>query len=107
MNELLAYFKINNTADLIWVVLGLVAQLIFSLRFIIQWLVSEKEKRSVIPTAFWWISIVGSIMLLAYGIHRHDPIIILGQALGIVVYGRNLMLLYQGQKAEIPTEVKS
>lgn len=106
MNELLAYFKITSTTDLIWLALGLIAQLIFSLRFIIQWLVSEKEKRSVIPTAFWWISIVGSVMLLAYGIHRRDPIIILGQALGMVVYGRNLMLLYQGQKTDMPPKAQ-
>ncbi|MBB4007645.1 lipid-A-disaccharide synthase N-terminal domain-containing protein [Allorhizobium taibaishanense] len=107
MNDLLAYFKIHDTADLIWLGLGVVAQLMFSLRFIIQWLVSEKQKRSVIPAAFWWFSVIGGIMLLAYGIHRGEPIIMLGQGLGIVVYIRNLMLLHQGRKTDLPSETKS
>ena len=107
MNDLLAYFKIHDTADLIWLGLGVVAQLMFSLRFIIQWLVSEKQKRSVIPAAFWWFSVIGGIMLLAYGIPRGEPIIMLGQGLGIVVYIRNLMLLHQGRKTDLPSETKS
>ncbi|ACM36275.1 MULTISPECIES: lipid-A-disaccharide synthase N-terminal domain-containing protein [Rhizobium/Agrobacterium group] len=107
MNDLLAYFKIHDTADLIWLGLGVLAQLMFSLRFIIQWLVSEKQKRSVIPAAFWWFSVIGGIMLLAYGIHRGEPIIMLGQGLGIIVYIRNLMLLHQGRKTDLPSESKS
>ncbi|HBF30692.1 lipid-A-disaccharide synthase N-terminal domain-containing protein [Rhizobium sp.] len=102
MSDILAYLKINSWGDFLWLVLGLVAQLLFSLRFIIQWLVSEKQKRSVIPSAFWWFSVFGGILLLAYGIHRGEPIIILGQAMGIVVYIRNLMLVYQGEKTELP-----
>ncbi|MBB4954219.1 lipid-A-disaccharide synthase-like uncharacterized protein [Agrobacterium vitis] len=104
MNDILAYLNINSFGDFMWLALGLVAQLMFSLRFIIQWLVSEKEKRSVIPAAFWWFSVIGGIMLLAYGIHRGEPVIILGQALGIVVYIRNLMLLHQGRKTDLPSE---
>ncbi|KAA3519371.1 lipid A biosynthesis protein [Agrobacterium vitis] len=107
MNDLLAYFKIHDTNDLIWLALGVIAQLMFSLRFIIQWLVSEKQKRSVIPAAFWWFSVIGGIMLLAYGIHRGEPIIMLGQGLGIIVYIRNLMLLHQGRKTDLPSESKS
>ncbi|NBB50151.1 lipid A biosynthesis protein [Rhizobium sp. CRIBSB] len=106
MNDLLAYFKIESMADLLWLGLGLVAQLMFSLRFIIQWFVSEKEKRSVIPTAFWWFSLVGGTLLLTYGIHRGEPVIILGQALGIVVYARNLMLLHQGRRTDLPVQAE-
>jgi len=107
MNELLAYFKIDSMTDLLWLGLGLVAQLMFSLRFIIQWLVSEKEKKSVIPTAFWWFSLFGGTMLLAYGIHRGEPVIILGQALGIVVYARNLMLVHHGRRSDLPVQAES
>lgn len=107
MSDLLAYFKIHSTSDLVWLGLGVIAQLMFSLRFIIQWLVSEKAKRSVMPTAFWWFSLIGGLMLLAYGVHRGEPIIILGQGLGIIVYIRNLMLVHQGRKTDLPTERES
>lgn len=107
MSELLAYFKIDSLTDLLWLGLGLVAQLMFSLRFIIQWLASEKEKRSVIPTAFWWFSLFGGVLLLAYGIHRGEPVIILGQSLGIVVYARNLMLLHHDRRADLAVQAES
>lgn len=75
-----------------WVILGFVAQLIFTARFIVQWIASEMKKRSTIPKAFWYLSIVGSILLLIYAIHRKDPVFILGQAMGSFIYVRNLML---------------
>jgi lipid-A-disaccharide synthase-like uncharacterized protein len=76
-----------------WLVVGFVGQALFSMRFILQWLKSEREGRSVIPLAFWYFSLAGSLVLLAYAIHRADPVFILGQAGGIVIYLRNLYLI--------------
>jgi lipid-A-disaccharide synthase-like uncharacterized protein len=78
-----------------WVILGIVAQLMFTGRFLVQWIASEKEGRSVIPIAFWFFSIAGGLMLLAYAIYRRDPVFILGQAFGVFVYVRNLYLIMQ------------
>lgn len=87
------WLRVHDTADIVWLGIGLVAQLSFSARFLIQWISSEKEGRSVIPVAFWWLSLVGGLLLLAYGIQRGEPVIILGQMFGIVVYIRNLWLI--------------
>lgn len=77
----------------LWIVIGFVGQGLFSARFIIQWLYSEKVKRSVVPVAFWYFSLAGGIVLTAYAIHRMDPVFAVGQAAGLVVYFRNLMLI--------------
>lgn len=90
----LEFFKVDTRAELIWVIVGLGAQLLFSMRFIIQWIASEKQRRSVVPELFWWFSITGGLTLLAYAIHRQDPVFILGQSLGVVIYLRNLWLIY-------------
>src|SRR5713226_4344192 len=76
-----------------WVILGIVAQLMFTGRFLVQWIASEKEGRSVVPIAFWFFSIAGGLLLLAYAIYRRDPVFILGQAFGVFVYVRNLYLI--------------
>lgn len=81
------------TTEQIWIVIGLCGQFMFFCRFFVQWLVSEKQKKSVIPMAFWYFSIVGSITLLAYSIHRMDPVFILGQSMGLFIYFRNLILI--------------
>jgi lipid-A-disaccharide synthase-like uncharacterized protein len=83
-----------------WIGIGLFAQLMFSARFIVQWLASEKAKRSIIPIHFWYLSLAGGSMLLAYAIYRRDPVFILGQAGGLVIYIRNLYLIFREQKAE-------
>jgi len=83
------------TSEQIWIAIGLMGQLLFSWRFILQWIVSEKNKRSVIPIGFWYLSIGGSLILLSYAIHRADPVFILGQSGGLIIYLRNLMLLYR------------
>lgn len=75
-----------------WYVLGFLGQLFFSSRFIVQWIASEFAKRPVLPRSFWYLSLVGGVALLAYAIHRHDPVFALGQGAGLVVYFRNLML---------------
>ena len=73
---------------------GLTAQLMFSARFLIQWISSERERKSVVPVAFWWFSLLGGMLLLTYGFHRGEPVIILGQTFGLVVYTRNLWLIH-------------
>ena len=76
-----------------WILLGFFAQGLFSARFLVQWIASERRRKSVVPTAFWYLSLAGSALLLAYAIHQRDPVFILGQSFGSVVYLRNLMLL--------------
>jgi len=78
-----------------WVALGFAGQVAFSSRFLVQWLASERSRRSVVPVAFWWLSILGAAFLLAYSIYRVDPVFILGQSFGFIVYARNLILLHR------------
>jgi lipid-A-disaccharide synthase-like uncharacterized protein len=80
-----------------WLIIGFIAQVLFFMRFLIQWVVSEKKGESVIPIQFWYLSIAGSLMLLAYSIWRKDPVFILGQCMGSVIYVRNLSLIYRKQ----------
>jgi len=85
-----------------WLILGFVAQGFFTARFIVQWLASEREGRSVIPLAFWYFSLLGSGGLLAYAIWRQDPVIVLGQAFNAFIYLRNLALLRRAETAASP-----
>ena len=78
-----------------WVILGLVAQALFFGRFFIQWIASERKGESTVPVAFWFFSILGGGLLLLYAIHQRDIVFILGQAGGLVIYARNLALIYQ------------
>lgn len=78
-----------------WIVLGLVAQGMFFGRFFVQWIVSEYKGESTVPVAFWFFSVAGGALLLVYAIHRKDPVFILGQSGGLVIYLRNLMLIYK------------
>ncbi|CAN5162191.1 MAG: lipid-A-disaccharide synthase N-terminal domain-containing protein [Gemmatimonadetes bacterium] len=76
-----------------WIAIGLIGQTFFFSRFLVQWLASERAGRSVVPRAFWYLSIAGGAILLAYALWRRDPVFILGQSVGIFVYVRNLVLL--------------
>jgi lipid-A-disaccharide synthase-like uncharacterized protein len=76
-----------------WVVLGFAAQALFTMRFVVQWIASERARKSVIPVAFWFFSIGGGTLLLAYALYRRDPVFIAGQALGLVVYFRNVYFI--------------
>ncbi|QOY62063.1 lipid-A-disaccharide synthase N-terminal domain-containing protein [Lysobacter sp. H21R4] len=80
-----------------WLVVGFVGQALFASRFIVQWLASERAQRSVVPTAFWYLSLGGSTVLLAYAIHRADPVFIVGQSTGLFIYLRNLHLIRRGK----------
>jgi len=81
-----------------WLILGFLGQALFSMRFLIQWIYSEKHKKSIIPKAFWYFSLAGGITLFSYAILRQDPVFIAGQGLGLFVYIRNLMFIKQEQK---------
>lgn len=82
----------------VWLVIGFTGQALFTARFLVQWLVSEKKRDSVVPEAFWWLSLLGGLTLLSYASYRQDPVIILGQAMGLVVYVRNLMLVGKAKR---------
>lgn len=83
--------------DKYWLGLGFTAQLLFSARFLVQWIASERAKRSVVPLMFWYLSLAGSTLLLIYAIYRRDPVFILGQGTGVFIYLRNLNLIYRGR----------
>ena len=89
------FLSIDNWTEFWWVVLGLTAQLSFSARFIVQWIASEKAGRSYVPVVFWYFSITGGALLLAYAIYRQDVVFILGQSMGLLVYVRNLVLIHR------------
>jgi len=76
-----------------WLILGFLGQALFSMRFLIQWIYSEKHKKSIIPIAFWYFSLAGGITLFTYALLRQDPVFIAGQGLGLFVYVRNLMFI--------------
>lgn len=84
-----------------WLVVGFVGQIMFGMRFFVQWIASEKAKKSVIPIAFWYLSICGSLILLVYAIHRRDPVFILGQSTGSFIYLRNLYLIKNEKENEL------
>ena len=75
-----------------WYAVGFAGQMLFSSRFLVQWVASERKGRVVMPGAFWYLSLLGGVTLLAYAIHRRDPVFAVGQAAGLIVYGRNLAL---------------
>ena len=88
-----AYFTGMDTTDVVWLAVGLLGQTMFMMRFVVQWIHSERHQKSVIPVSFWYLSLIGGLTVLAYGIHKAEPVIILGQLPGTFVYARNLMLI--------------
>ncbi|TDR93853.1 lipid-A-disaccharide synthase N-terminal domain-containing protein [Enterovirga rhinocerotis] len=82
----------------LWLVFGIVAQVLFAMRFVVQWLASEKEGRSVIPMAFWFFSMAGGLLTLIYGLVKREPIIIIGQVLSVFIYVRNLQLILKERR---------
>ena len=102
---LLTLLNISTPYGVAWVVLGLLGQVLFTGRMILQWLVSEKHKKSVVPPAFWWMSLIGASMLITYFIWRKDIVGFLGQATGWLIYTRNLWLIYRpGSQTDHPSE---
>jgi lipid-A-disaccharide synthase-like uncharacterized protein len=83
------------TADHVWLGVGFLGQVLFTARFLVQWIASEKKRQSVVPVHFWYFSLGGGLTLLAYAIYRVDPVFILGQASGLFVYARNLWFIHK------------
>ena len=99
MHMLMTVLGTDNTRDLLWVMVGLLGQLMFTARFVIQWLASERAGQSVVPVAFWYFSLAGGLIVLAYGLQKWEPVIILGQLPGTVIYTRNIMLIRKVKRA--------
>ncbi len=88
------WLNVDSRAELLWVAFGFIGQLMFTGRFLVQWIASERARRSVMPVLFWYFSLAGGTMLLAYAIYRGDPVFIMGQSLGVFIYTRNLWLIH-------------
>jgi lipid-A-disaccharide synthase-like uncharacterized protein len=87
-------FNISSPVGFIWVSIGLLGQVLFTGRMVIQWLASERNRKSVVPAMFWWMSLIGALMLLTYFLWRRDIVGVLGQSFGLIVYIRNLYFIY-------------
>jgi lipid-A-disaccharide synthase-like uncharacterized protein len=86
-----------SSSSTLWIILGLAGQALFAARFLVQWIRSEALRRSVVPVSFWFLSLAGSLVLLIYAVHRQDPVFIVGQSAGFVIYTRNLMLIHKSR----------
>ncbi len=84
-----------------WIAIGLAGQGCFFLRFLVQWVASERVGRSVFPRAFWYFSIMGSVVILSYAIWREDPVFIIGQSTGLFIYVRNLVLIQREERGRV------
>ena len=91
-----------GATDWMWLGIGFLGQGLFSARFLVQWLCSERQRRSVIPVVFWYFSLAGGLTLLAYAIHKRDPVFMLGQAGGIFVYLRNIYFIHSASRSAAP-----
>ncbi len=89
-----------STTELIWLGVGFLAQAMFMMRFLVQWIVSERARQSIVPNVFWYFSLCGGAMLLIYAIHRVDPVFILGQATGLFIYSRNIYFIRRQNKSQ-------
>lgn len=95
------WLGVESWVEFWWVVVGLGGQILFTARFLVQWLASERVGRSVVPLSFWYLSIGGGIILFAYAVYRRDPVFILGQSMGLFIYIRNLVLIH-GERRRRP-----
>jgi lipid-A-disaccharide synthase-like uncharacterized protein len=100
---LFRFLNITSSTGFWWVTLGLLGQVLFTGRMVLQWLVSERSKRSVVPVGFWWMSLLGATMLLIYFTWRRDIVGVLGQSTGWMIYVRNLWMIYRERLAGAPT----
>lgn len=99
-NGLFRALNITSWTGVAWVAIGFVGQLVFAGRTFVQWVASERQKRSVIPDIYWWMSLVGAVMLFVYFVWRQDLIAVLGQSSGVVIYARNLRLVFKQRRRE-------
>jgi lipid-A-disaccharide synthase-like uncharacterized protein len=89
----------TSATEMTWLAVGFLAQLMFSMRFIVQWIASERARRSIVPETFWYFSLVGGAMLFAYAIYRLDPVFMLGQGMGLLIYARNIYFIRTHHRA--------
>lgn len=101
--KLALWWNTMSALDMIWLGIGMFGQLMFTARWFIQWIASEKAKKSIVPETFWYFSFFGGLLVLAYGFYKIDPVIILGQ-FGVFIYARNLWFLWQHKRhgTELP-----
>ena len=99
-SHLTSWWASTPTSELVWIAIGFTAQFMFSMRFIVQWVASERARRSIVPEMFWYFSFAGGAMLLAYAIYRSDPVFILGQGMGLLIYVRNIHLIWNEKQSE-------
>ncbi len=85
------------TREHIWLAVGFTGQAMFTMRFVVQWIASERKKQSTIPLAFWYFSLLGGMTLFSYALYRRDPVFILGQSFGVFIYLRNLYFIYKNR----------
>ena len=105
LTQLSTWWASVSTVELVWLTVGFIAQAMFSMRFIIQWIASERVKRSIVPEAFWYFSLAGGALLFAYAIYRLDPVFMLGQGMGLLIYIRNIQLIRNGKRDEPARQV--
>jgi lipid-A-disaccharide synthase-like uncharacterized protein len=98
--KLADWWMSTSATEKTWLAVGFAAQLMFSMRFIVQWVASERARRSIVPETFWYFSVVGGAMLFAYATYRMDPVFMLGQGMGLVIYGRNIYFIRAHRKNE-------
>lgn len=98
LEKLTAWWAALSPAEVLWLMVGLAGQIMFSARWLIQWFITEKSRRSTMPETFWYLSLLGGLLVFAYGIHKMDPVILIGQ-FGIIIYARNLFFIRQEKQA--------
>lgn len=91
------------TTDQIWLVIGFLGQAVFFMRFLVQWIASEKCRESVIPQAFWYFSFLGGIILCVYAVHKHEAVFMIGQGTGLFIYARNIYLIHRHKTVQAKT----
>lgn len=96
-----------TTTETIWIAIGFIGQGMFFGRWVIQWIASERKAESQVPVVFWYMSLIGGLITLAYAIYRRDPVFIAGQSIGSIVYIRNLMLISRAGQANQPISPSS
>ncbi len=94
IDKIMAWYAGTSATEMLWIGIGLFAQAMFMMRFVVQWIASERVKRSIVPETFWYFSIGGGVLLLAYSIYRVDPVYMFGQGLGLIIYVRNLHFVW-------------
>ncbi|MGB3315215.1 MAG: lipid-A-disaccharide synthase N-terminal domain-containing protein [Albidovulum sp.] len=101
MEKVFGILHVGGWVEFWWVAFGLFGQLMFTGRFLVQWIASERAKKSVVPLSFWYLSMAGGIILLTYAIYRRDVVFILGQSTGVFIYARNLWLIHKDRQSNV------